>query len=788
MTPQELFFHAMGGREGLIDTAVKTSSTGYIQRRLVKAMEDYSIRYDGTVRDAGGAVVQFLYGEDGMDGSRVEGTSLDVLRMREGAFRSAFKFELDDPGWAPAWLPASTLEALRASVAARRALDAEYAQLCDDLAVLRTVRYGGGGGGDGGGGGGGGGREVEGERAEKQGRKTRRKKLTFFFFSFSSSFSFSFSFSSSSSFSLSPSLPQPLPPQLSSSSNQIANQFRLKQKQEVLRSGDASVVLPINLKRLIWNAQQAFGCGAGGGGGSASGASAGDGSKGSAASSSSALDPLDVVKRVRDLCETRLRVVDGDDPLSAEAQRNATLLTCCLLRSTLAAKRVLREHRLSPDAFEWLVGEIEARFFAAVAHPGEVVGTVAAQSIGEPTTQMTLNTFHFAGVSAKNVTLGVPRLTEIINVSKSIKTPSLSVYLAGDAARDREAAKAVQCALEHTTLRRVAAAAEVHYDPDPSTTVIDEDREFVAAYFEMPDEELDVRRMSPWLLRIELNREMMVDKKLSMADVAERINAEFEDELSCIFNDDNADKLVLRIRILSDEGAIDKDGFAASVSDHDDGERSFCLGGVGEFFGGLVEGGRGERRSWWRRRFESGRASGGGKGPQPPGLAADAAAASPLAAIHPLAGRPGSRRARGPEAGGGGGGFARVGGGGGGDVAAAGGDCGDGDCGEKAKKLTTLPSAFPFFLLLLQQQQIHQQRSSRRSRARSSPRSRSRASQTSKRCLSARPSASSRTRRPRAATPKSRSGCSTPKGSTCSRCCATRTSTPRAPSPTTWSR
>jgi len=130
----------MGGREGLIDTAVKTSSTGYIQRRLVKAMEDYSIRYDGTVRDAGGAVVQFLYGEDGMDGSRVEGTSLDVLRMREGAFRSAFKFELDDPAWAPAWLPASTLEALRASVAARRALDAEYVQLCEDLAVLRTVR------------------------------------------------------------------------------------------------------------------------------------------------------------------------------------------------------------------------------------------------------------------------------------------------------------------------------------------------------------------------------------------------------------------------------------------------------------------------------------------------------------------------------------------------------------------------------------------------------------------------------------------------------------------------
>lgn len=74
----------------------------------------------------------------------------------------------------------------------------------------------------------------------------------------------------------------------------------------------------------------------------------------------------------------------------------------------------------------------------ALAYPGEMIGTVAAQSIGEPTTQMTLNTFHFAGVSAKNVTLGVPRLTEIINIAKNIKTPSLTIYLNGEAARDRE--------------------------------------------------------------------------------------------------------------------------------------------------------------------------------------------------------------------------------------------------------------------------------------------------------------------------------------------------------------
>lgn len=70
-----------------------------------------------------------------------------------------------------------------------------------------------------------------------------------------------------------------------------------------------------------------------------------------------------------------------------------------------------------------------------------MVGALAAQSLGEPATQMTLNTFHYAGVSAKNVTLGVPRLKEIINVSKKPRTPSLTVFLTGMAAKDAERAK-----------------------------------------------------------------------------------------------------------------------------------------------------------------------------------------------------------------------------------------------------------------------------------------------------------------------------------------------------------
>jgi DNA-directed RNA polymerase I subunit RPA1 len=65
--PQEYYFHAMAGREGLIDTAVKTSRSGYLQRCLIKGMEGLKVEYDSSVRDSDGSMVQFLYGEDGLD-------------------------------------------------------------------------------------------------------------------------------------------------------------------------------------------------------------------------------------------------------------------------------------------------------------------------------------------------------------------------------------------------------------------------------------------------------------------------------------------------------------------------------------------------------------------------------------------------------------------------------------------------------------------------------------------------------------------------------------------------
>ena len=79
LQPHEFYFHAMGGREGLIDTAVKTSETGYIQRRLIKALEDVKVNYDYTLRNHNNEIIQFLYGEDGYDSSKLEKQNIDDL-------------------------------------------------------------------------------------------------------------------------------------------------------------------------------------------------------------------------------------------------------------------------------------------------------------------------------------------------------------------------------------------------------------------------------------------------------------------------------------------------------------------------------------------------------------------------------------------------------------------------------------------------------------------------------------------------------------------------------------
>ena len=423
-------------------------------------MQDLVVRYDGTVRTAGGGIIQFLYGEDGMGGELIESQSVDMLTFNDKDFDRIYRIEYARPGFYVGWMEASIADALVGDPEARQTLDEELVQLREDREMLRT---------------------------------------------------------------------------------------------QILPTGDSGVNLPVPLRRLIVNAQEVYKCGRGHMG-------------------ISALSPAEIVRKVSALRE-KLKVVAGQDELSCEAQRNATLLINILLRSTLAAKRVLKEFRLSPEAFDWLLGEVASRFRQSLVAPGEAIGTIAAQSIGEPATQMTLNTFHYAGVSAKNVTLGVPRLREILNIAKKVKTPSLSVFLRPEWSSDKDRAKSVQCNLEYTTLRSVTSKTEIWYDPDPQSTVITDDEELVRSYFEMPDEDPNAK-LSPWLLRIVLDKYMMVDKRLTMGEVAESIRRNYEGELSCIFSDDNAEQLVLRVRLRDDgfgggKGDGGEGGEGAHVSDDD---------------------------------------------------------------------------------------------------------------------------------------------------------------------------------------------------------------------------
>lgn len=257
MTPTEFYFHTMGGREGLIDTAVKTAETGYMQRRLMKSLEDLSIKYDYSVRTSTNEIAQFLYGDDSLEPMKMEDDEKPVHFIR-------------------------LLEHIKAS--------------------------------------------------------TERSK-----------------------FSLTP--------------------YKISQ----ISSREIE-------KRQIFNipGQEGF-----------------------------LNDLTQFTSSLATKCaETRafLGLPRGDSSDFSQV----------LSSSELALGNLINLSELQLLKF---FNSCWEKFDKSVITPGEAVGAVAAQSIGEPGTQMTLKTFHFAGVASMNITLGVPRIKEIINAVKIISTPIISAKL-----------------------------------------------------------------------------------------------------------------------------------------------------------------------------------------------------------------------------------------------------------------------------------------------------------------------------------------------------------------------
>jgi DNA-directed RNA polymerase II subunit RPB1 len=249
----------------------------------------------------------------------------------------------------------------------------------------------------------------------------------------------------------------------------------------------------------------------------------------------------------------------------------------------LSPKELLLVKRFNKSALSILISVINLQYKRSIVAPGEMVGMVSAQSIGEPTTQLTLNTFHSAGVASKsNATRGVPRIEEILSLSENPKNPSITVCFKEDDENTPERVQEFIPMIEHTKLSEVVDTVEVCFDPDDLNTLVEQDRAVMTQYqeFEKLIEECvrdsvtvgtggapDVpgaggggaassasssassSTKSKWIIRIKINSEAMLDKKLTMDDIHFAINNSYGNDVTCAFSDYNDDNLVFRIRM-----------------------------------------------------------------------------------------------------------------------------------------------------------------------------------------------------------------------------------------------
>ena len=230
-----------------------------------------------------------------------------------------------------------------------------------------------------------------------------------------------------------------------------------------------------------------------------------------------------------------------------------------LLRTYLNPKQVIVYHHFNRTVFDWVCSEITRFFKEAIAQPGEMVGIVAAQTMGENSTQLTLNSFHLSGTSAASkATRGVPRLKELLAVTQNMKAPSLTIYLQPDVAADKKKATAVRNSLEISKLSDILDYTEIYWDP-PGTngfkTGVEADVKMMGVYEAFTDENFSGNCQSPWVLRMKLNRAKMYSIGLTMLDIFVKIKEMYGSTINCVFSDDNSGDVIFRIRMEDVNGA-----------------------------------------------------------------------------------------------------------------------------------------------------------------------------------------------------------------------------------------
>jgi len=444
LTPEELFFHAMGGRIGLIDTAVKTSQTGYIQRRLVKGMEDLKIEYDMTVRNNKNKIIQFAYGDDGFDTVKVELQSIPIVKMKFTDIYAHFHMKYDD-----------------------------------NNKNIYTEEI----------------KKKVGEQKEFFSKKS--KEITDFMI-----------------------------------------EIRDKIIDKVFKHKDSDVVhLPVSFLNIIENIYGQY------------------------------IGAENVENTFVDITPLEFyEIVDsGFEKIKSLYYVPPSDLFKSIYYYYLNPNTLLHEKRFNKKTLTILIEIIITTYKKAIVAPGEMVGIIAAQSIGEPTTQMTLNTFHLAGVASKsNVTRGVARIEEILTLTENPKNPSCTIHLHPKDETNREKVNEIMNRIEFTKLREIVNSVEICFDPDDMKSLIEQDDGVLKEYndFEhMMDDcagssglggggGVVVNNKSKWILRMEMNAEEMFTRNITMEDVHFAIKNSYN-EVSCVYSDYNSDQLVFRIRMNS---------------------------------------------------------------------------------------------------------------------------------------------------------------------------------------------------------------------------------------------
>ena len=442
LTAPELFFHAMAGRIGLIDTAVKTSQTGYIQRKIVKGLEDLKVEYDMTVRNSKGKIIQFEYGEDGFDSMKVENQILPLVGMSV----EDIYMHYDIPGGKD-----STPEVnAKNSVFTKSAIN----------------------------------------RMTKQKDKCNDKCKKY------------------------------IDKMLLARDNIVVKLFK--------RRNENGIRMPIAFQYIITNIQGQLGL-----------------------KSNSAVDitPLEAFELIEDYYR-KLNVIQciKTNPLFE-----------IMYYYYLTPRDLLVHKRFHKKGLILLLENILLKFKESIVHPGEMVGVLAAQSVGEPATQLTLNTFHSTGSGSKsNVTRGVPRIEEILRITKNPKNPSITAYLKPIDETDKDKAVKYASLMEHTKLIDVVSSVQICFDPNDKTSQILEDELLLEQFYEFEsmmkeciggDNPADPEPKSKWIIRMEFDAETLLDKNITMDDVHFAItNSSYGPDIHCVFADYNMDKLIFRIR------------------------------------------------------------------------------------------------------------------------------------------------------------------------------------------------------------------------------------------------